>query len=181
MVLISLLGGAQRRSSLPLCLCRVMSLPRMPFGSLLILRLRATSHATPPANLNQLLVGTKLCSRVQRIWAWGRWSNHPCWSLWKRLGDQEPQRVRGAPPPPPPPSPHTHKHNPPTYPPPTQRSRSRSSFGLRQNLCDTSYIRSKGMRFGIYGAAGQTTCASRVGSLYHERADAEFFAELGVE
>ena len=30
----------------------------------------------------------------------------------------------------------------------------------------SAYIRSKGMKFGIYGAAGQTTCASRVGSLY---------------
>ena len=40
-----------------------------------------------------------------------------------------------------------------------------------------AYIRSKGMKFGIYGAAGQTTCASRVGGLYHERIDAQTYAD----
>ena len=37
----------------------------------------------------------------------------------------------------------------------------------------SSYIRSRGMKFGIYGAAGQTTCAGRAGSLYHEYVDAQ--------
>ena len=40
-----------------------------------------------------------------------------------------------------------------------------------------AYIKSKGMKFGIYGAAGQTTCASRVGGLYHERIDAQTYAD----
>jgi len=37
------------------------------------------------------------------------------------------------------------------------------------------------MKFGIYGAAGQTTCASRVGGLYHERVDAQTYADWGAE
>ena len=32
----------------------------------------------------------------------------------------------------------------------------------------SAYIRGKGMKFGIYGAAGQTTCAGKAGGLYHE-------------
>eukprot|EP01046_Picozoa_sp_COSAG06_P053600 COSAG06_NODE_9307_length_1932_cov_1.175123_3_plen_252_part_00 len=44
-----------------------------------------------------------------------------------------------------------------------------------------AYIKSKGMRFGIYGAAGQTTCASRVGGLYHEHVDAQTYADWGAE
>ena len=36
-----------------------------------------------------------------------------------------------------------------------------------------SYIKSKGLQFGIYGAAGETTCAARAGGLYHERVDAQ--------
>jgi hypothetical protein len=177
MVLVSLLGGAHRRSSLPLCLCRVISLPRMPFGSFVILRLTSdlTRHGHLPISIS--------C-----------WSEPNFVPAYNESGRGADGRIIPAGPfgnvsaikslsayvEPPPPSTHTNTTHPPTHPP-TQRSRSRSSFGLRQNLCDTSYIRSKGMRFGIYGAAGQTTCASRVGSLYHERADAEFFAELGVE
>ena len=37
----------------------------------------------------------------------------------------------------------------------------------------SAFIRSKGMKFGIYGAAGQTTCAGRAGGLYHEYIDAQ--------
>jgi hypothetical protein len=37
------------------------------------------------------------------------------------------------------------------------------------------------MKFGIYGAAGETTCASRVGSLYHERVDAQSYADWGAD
>ena len=57
-----------------------------------------------------------------------------------------------------------------------------SNFGGVSDMKALSaYIRSKGMKFGIYGAAGQTTCASRVGSLYHERIDAQTFADWGAE
>ena len=42
-------------------------------------------------------------------------------------------------------------------------------------------LHSKGFRFGIYGAAGQTTCGSRAGSLYHERRDAATLAAWGVD
>ena len=56
-----------------------------------------------------------------------------------------------------------------------------ASFGSVAAIKELSaYIRSKGMKFGIYGAAGQTTCASRVGSLYHERDDAASFASWGA-
>lgn len=48
-----------------------------------------------------------------------------------------------------------------------------------QNM--VAYIRSQGMKFGIYGAAGQTTCAGRVGGLYHERTDALTYAEWGAQ
>ena len=56
------------------------------------------------------------------------------------------------------------------------------AFGNVSHIKELSaYIRSKGMKFGIYGAAGETTCASRVGSLYHERVDAQSFADWGAE
>ena len=41
-------------------------------------------------------------------------------------------------------------------------------------------LRSKGFRFGIYGAAGFTTCGHRAGSLYHERQDARWYKDQGV-
>ena len=43
------------------------------------------------------------------------------------------------------------------------------------------YIHGKGLKFGIYGAAGQTTCASRAGSLYHEALDAATYASWDVD
>lgn len=36
-------------------------------------------------------------------------------------------------------------------------------------------------KFGIYGAAGQTTCGSRAGSLYYEYGDAATYASWGVD
>jgi alpha-galactosidase len=45
----------------------------------------------------------------------------------------------------------------------------------------SAYIRSKGMKFGIYGAAGQTTCAGRAGGLYHEYIDAQTYADWGAD
>ena len=45
----------------------------------------------------------------------------------------------------------------------------------------SAYIHSKGLKFGIYGAAGMTTCAGRAGSMYHEYTDAATFAEWGVD
>jgi alpha-galactosidase len=57
-----------------------------------------------------------------------------------------------------------------------------STFGNVSHIKQLSaYIRSKGMKFGIYGAAGETTCASRVGSLYHERVDAQSYADWGAD
>jgi alpha-galactosidase len=44
----------------------------------------------------------------------------------------------------------------------------------------SAYIKSKGMSFGIYGAAGQTTCAGRAGGLYHEYIDAQTYADWGA-
>ena len=38
----------------------------------------------------------------------------------------------------------------------------------------------KGFKFGIYAAAGETTCGDRAGTLYHERSDAAQFKEWGV-
>jgi alpha-galactosidase len=45
----------------------------------------------------------------------------------------------------------------------------------------TAFIKSKGMKFGIYGAAGQTTCAGKAGGLYHEYLDAQTYADWGAE
>jgi hypothetical protein len=42
-------------------------------------------------------------------------------------------------------------------------------------------LHAKGFKFGIYGAAGFTTCAHRAGSLYHERQDASWYKEQGVD
>ena len=68
----------------------------------------------------------------------------------------------------------------------------------------TSYINDKGLKFGICtlrirvrkfltgfialtscasldGAAGETTCAGRAGSLYHEDTDAQTYIDWGVD
>ena len=42
-------------------------------------------------------------------------------------------------------------------------------------------LRAKGFRFGIYLAAGFTTCGNRAGSLYYERQDAAQIAAAGVD
>ena len=39
----------------------------------------------------------------------------------------------------------------------------------------------QGFKFGIYGAAGFTTCGRRAGTLYHERQDALQYKEWGVD
>jgi len=44
----------------------------------------------------------------------------------------------------------------------------------------SKYINSKGMAFGMYGAAGETTCAGRAGGLYHEGLDAQTYADWGA-
>jgi alpha-galactosidase len=42
-------------------------------------------------------------------------------------------------------------------------------------------LHGKGFHFGIYGAAGMTTCCNLAGSLYHEWDDAHTYAEWGVD
>jgi alpha-galactosidase len=48
-----------------------------------------------------------------------------------------------------------------------------------KNLTDS--LHAKGFKFGIYEAAGFTTCGHRAGTLYHERADAFQFKAWGVD
>lgn len=43
------------------------------------------------------------------------------------------------------------------------------------------YIHSKGLKFGIYSAAGTLTCQGFPGSYGHEYEDAQMFADWGVE
>ena len=44
-----------------------------------------------------------------------------------------------------------------------------------------AYMRSKGLKLGLYSAASSVVCSGRVGSLYHEAIDAQTFAgEHGV-
>jgi alpha-galactosidase len=45
----------------------------------------------------------------------------------------------------------------------------------------SAYIHSRGLKFGVYGAAGETTCAKRAGNLYHERQDAAQMASWGID
>ena len=45
----------------------------------------------------------------------------------------------------------------------------------------TGALHAKGYKFGIYAAAGFTTCGRRAGSLYNERADAKQFKAWGVD
>jgi alpha-galactosidase len=42
-------------------------------------------------------------------------------------------------------------------------------------------LHAQGFKFGIYGAAAFTTCGHRAGSLYHERQDARWYKEHGVD
>ena len=42
-------------------------------------------------------------------------------------------------------------------------------------------LHAKGFKFGIYLAAGESTCGNRAGTLYHEFADAKQIAEAGVD
>jgi hypothetical protein len=58
----------------------------------------------------------------------------------------------------------------------------KSSFGGEAGIRNlSSYIHSKGMKFGIYLAAATTTCAGGAGGLYHEANDAQTFAEWQVD
>lgn len=43
------------------------------------------------------------------------------------------------------------------------------------------YVHSKGLKFGMYSAAGSMTCAGYPGSFGHEYADAQQFADWGVD
>ncbi len=43
------------------------------------------------------------------------------------------------------------------------------------------YIHSLGLKFGIYTSAGTMTCQRKAGSLYHEKVDAQDFADWGVD
>lgn len=45
----------------------------------------------------------------------------------------------------------------------------------------SNYIHSKGLKFGIYSDAGLKTCAGRPGSLFHEKEDAQSYAEWKVD
>lgn len=45
----------------------------------------------------------------------------------------------------------------------------------------TAALHARGFRFGIYTAAGYTTCGRRAGTLYHEFADAARFKAWGVD
>ena len=45
----------------------------------------------------------------------------------------------------------------------------------------TAALHTRGFRFGIYTAAGYTTCGRRAGTLYHEYADAARFKAWGVD
>eukprot|EP00040_Diaphanoeca_grandis_P031936 m.192325 g.192325 ORF g.192325 m.192325 type:complete len:645 (-) comp32461_c0_seq1:111-2045(-) len=51
--------------------------------------------------------------------------------------------------------------------------------GTLKDLADG--LHAKGFKFGIYAAAGQTTCGLRAGTLYHELSDAQQFAAAGVD
>jgi len=43
------------------------------------------------------------------------------------------------------------------------------------------YVHGKGLKFGIYTCAGEVTCNKKTASYGHERADAQTFAEWGVD
>ena len=45
----------------------------------------------------------------------------------------------------------------------------------------TDALHKKHFKFGIYGAAGFTTCGHRAGGLYHERQDAATYKAWGVD
>ena len=55
-------------------------------------------------------------------------------------------------------------------------------FGGSAGMLNLSnHLHSMGLKFGLYGAAGETTCASRAGGLYHEAADARQLAGWNVD
>ena len=45
----------------------------------------------------------------------------------------------------------------------------------------SAYLRSRGLRFGIYNSNSMTTCMKRAGGLYMERLDARTYADWGVD
>lgn len=48
-----------------------------------------------------------------------------------------------------------------------------------KNLCER--VNDLGLKLGIYSSNGTKTCEGRLGTLYHERTDAETFADWGIE
>ncbi|ESN90211.1 hypothetical protein HELRODRAFT_182708 [Helobdella robusta] len=59
-----------------------------------------------------------------------------------------------------------------------QADKNRFPSGIKK-LAD--YIHSKGLKFGIYGDFGTLTCGGYPGSIYYLEADANTFAEWGVD
>ena len=47
-------------------------------------------------------------------------------------------------------------------------------------LALSGYVHGKGLHFGIYSSAGNYTCQHRPASLFHEVADAQFFARFAL-
>jgi hypothetical protein len=62
------------------------------------------------------------------------------------------------------------------------RLQPKSSFGGEAGIRNlSSYIHKLKLKFGIYLAAATTTCAGGAGGLYHEKQDAQTFAEWQVD
>lgn len=58
----------------------------------------------------------------------------------------------------------------------------KASFGGEGGMRNLSaYIHARGLKFGLYGAAAQTTCGGSAGGLYHEQADAQTLREWEVD
>lgn len=68
-----------------------------------------------------------------------------------------------------------------TFPLPRSTELPFLSFYCLQVRALSDRLHAQGFKFGIYGAAGFTTCGKRAGSLYHERQDALWYKEQGVD
>ena len=62
---------------------------------------------------------------------------------------------------------------------PTESYTNGTAFPTLRSVADALHARA--FKFGIYTAAGSTTCGVRAGSLYNERLDAEHYARSGVD
>ena len=62
---------------------------------------------------------------------------------------------------------------------PTESYTNGTAFPTLRSVGDA--VHAKGFKFGIYTAAGTTTCGVRAGSLFNERLDAEHYARAGVD